>query len=259
MFENAFLIMLGIAVIVGVGLFVARALTNFYNSRFQRITIYDYEKALHYKDGKLIATLKTGTYRYSPKNEQIVKYDSRLTSLTVPAQEVISKDSVGIKITMYATYLIVNPELLASQLNSYWDTIYSNLQLSLRDVIADRDIETVLTERESINESVFLRVKAELENYGINLQSVSVKDIMFPGNLKQLFAQVAVAKQEGLASLERARGETAALRSLANAAKMMDDNPNLYNLRLIQVLGESSGNTVVVGSSDATNIVKSKE
>ena len=81
---------------------------------------------------------------------------------------------------------------------------------------------------------------------------------MFPGNLKQLFAQVAVAKQEGLASLERARGETAALRSLANAAKMMDDNPNLYNLRLLQVLGESSGNTVVVGSSDGKDIVKSK-
>ena len=258
MFENVFLVVCGIAVIVGVGLFVARAITKFYNSNFQRMTVYDYEKALHYKDGKLIATLETGTHRYSPKNEQIIKYDSRLTSLTIPAQEVITKDSVGIKITMYATYLIVNPELLASQLSSYWDVLYSSLQLALRDVIADRDIETVLAERESINESVFLRVKAELENYGINLQSVSVKDIMFPGNLKQLFAQVAVAKQEGLAALERARGETAALRSLANAAKMMDDNPNLYNLRLLQVLGESSGNTVVVGSSDATNIVKSK-
>ena len=128
----------------------------------------------------------------------------------------------------------------------------------MRDVVADRDIETVLAERESINESILLRVKAELENYGINLQSVSVKDIMFPGNLKQLFAQVAVAKQEGLASLERARGETAALRSLANAAKMMEDNPNLYNLRLLQVLGESSGNTVVVGNSDSANIVKSQ-
>jgi regulator of protease activity HflC (stomatin/prohibitin superfamily) len=69
---------------------------------------------------------------------------------------------------------------------------------------------------------------------------------MFPGKLKEVFAQVVNARLEGLAALEKARGETAAMRNLANAAKMIDANPNLMQLRLVQTLGESSGNTLVL-------------
>lgn len=83
--------------------------------------------------------------------------------------------------------------------------------------------------------------------FGLRLISADVKDIMLSGKLKEIFAQVVNARQEGLAALERARGETAALRNLANAAKMIDANPNLMQLRLVQTLGESSGNTLVLG------------
>jgi regulator of protease activity HflC (stomatin/prohibitin superfamily) len=70
---------------------------------------------------------------------------------------------------------------------------------------------------------------------------------MFPGELKKVFAQVVTARKEGLAALEKARGETAALRNLANAAKLVENNPALMQLRMIQSLEESSGNTLVVG------------
>jgi len=84
---------------------------------------------------------------------------------------------------------------------------------------------------------------------------------MFPGKLKEIFAQVINAKKEGLAALEKARGETAALRSLANAAKMIENNPNLMQLRLLQTLGQSSGNTLILGMPSNTSPVpiKSKE
>jgi regulator of protease activity HflC (stomatin/prohibitin superfamily) len=72
---------------------------------------------------------------------------------------------------------------------------------------------------------------------------------MSPGALKEMFAQVAKAKQEGQAALERARGEAASLRSLANAAKMLETNPKLMNLRLLQTISESGGNTFVVNAS----------
>jgi regulator of protease activity HflC (stomatin/prohibitin superfamily) len=71
--------------------------------------------------------------------------------------------------------------------------------------------------------------------------------MMFPGEMKKAFAQVVKAQKEGQAALERARGETAALRSLANAARVMDDNPNLLQLRALQALADSSGNTLVFG------------
>ena len=81
---------------------------------------------------------------------------------------------------------------------------------------------------------------------------------MFPGKLKDIFAQVVNARKEGLAALEKARGETASLRNLANAAKMIESNPNLMQLRLLQALGESSGNTLVLGMPGQSSTVPIK-
>jgi regulator of protease activity HflC (stomatin/prohibitin superfamily) len=82
---------------------------------------------------------------------------------------------------------------------------------------------------------------------GLKLISVNLKDLMFPGKLKEVCAQAVSSRKEGLAILEKARGETAALRSLANAAKMLEANPHLLQLRLVQSLGQSSGNSLVFG------------
>ncbi|GAC1639633.1 MAG: hypothetical protein NVS9B14_20910 [Candidatus Acidiferrum sp.] len=87
---------------------------------------------------------------------------------------------------------------------------------------------------------------------GLKLISADVKDIMFSGEMKKAFAQVIKAQKDGLAALERARGETAALRHLANAARTLNDNPNLLQLRALQSLGESSGNTLVLGVPNGT-------
>ncbi len=82
---------------------------------------------------------------------------------------------------------------------------------------------------------------------GVDLQDSSMRDLTFPGELKKIFTEVVKARQEGLAALEKARGETAALRNLANAAQMVERNPALIQLRLLQVLARQPGNTVAVG------------
>ena len=89
--------------------------------------------------------------------------------------------------------------------------------------------------------------QAKSAELGLKLKVADVKDIMFPGEMKKAFAQVVKAQKEGQAALERARGETAALRNLANAAKMIEDNPNLLQLRALQSLADSGGNTLVLG------------
>jgi hypothetical protein len=92
-------------------------------------------------------------------------------------------------------------------------------------------------------------VQPEAARIGINVHSVEVKDVMFPAELKRAFAEVLKSKQEGQAALERARGESAALRNLANAAKLLEGNPALMNLRLMQSLSaaQTAGNTLVLG------------
>ena len=91
------------------------------------------------------------------------------------------------------------------------------------------------------------RGAAQASELGVKLLTAEVKDLMLPGDVKKVFAQVVKAQKEGLGALERARGESAALRNLANAAKMMEDNPNLLQLRALQVFAESSGNTLNLG------------
>jgi hypothetical protein len=81
----------------------------------------------------------------------------------------------------------------------------------------------------------------------VSLESVDVKDIMFPGDLKRIFSQVVKARKEGQAALEKARAETATLRHLANAASLIDRNPAILQLRLLQSVQDSSGNTLVLG------------
>jgi hypothetical protein len=100
-----------------------------------------------------------------------------------------------------------------------------------------------------IGSQLLARVQPEAAKIGINVLAVEVKDVMFPAELKRAFADVLKAKQEGQASLERARGESASLRNLANAARVLEGNPTLMNLRLMQSLSaaQNAGGTLVLG------------
>jgi hypothetical protein len=110
-------------------------------------------------------------------------------------------------------------------------------------------VEALLNQRLEIGAQLLARVQPEAAKIGINVLAVETKDVMFAADLKRAFADVLKAKQEGQAALERARGESASLRNLANAARLLDGNPALQNLRLLQSLtaAHNSGNTLVLG------------
>ena len=130
--------------------------------------------------------------------------------------------------------------------------LHLELQIALREIISSTEIDDILAKRQEIGTELFNRTGAKVGALGLRLLSVGLKDIMFPGDLKKMFVQLVQARKEGQAALERARGETAALRSLANAAKMVEDNPMLLQLRLLQALGEGSGNSIVITASPSS-------
>jgi len=127
--------------------------------------------------------------------------------------------------------------------------LYNNAQLAVRAVVGGVAVEALLNQRLEIGAQLLARVQPEAAKIGINVLAVEVKDVMFPPDLKRAFADVLKAKQEGQAALERARGESASLRNLANAARLLDGNPALQNLRLMQSLtaAHNAGNTLVLG------------
>jgi regulator of protease activity HflC (stomatin/prohibitin superfamily) len=218
------------------------------------ITVYEYERGLRFHRGRFDRVLGAGFYRYLPRSTRIQKIDIRPTQVAVPGQEVLSADGVAVKASVAATYQLVAPERAVLDASDYHGVIYSELQLVLRSAIGELPIEEVLARRADISTRLKTEGATRLRPLGIELKEAALRDITFPGELKKIFTQVVKARQEGLAALEKARGETAALRNLANAAQMVQRSPALMQLRLLQVLGQQGGNTVVLGLPNATAI-----
>jgi regulator of protease activity HflC (stomatin/prohibitin superfamily) len=226
---------------------------NFFS---KKVIVYDYEKGLLYKKGKFIKVLGAGLYRVFRATTTINKVDIRTRFITIPGQEVLSADGITLKVTLAAQYEISNPEIALTKTQDYQGTLYLMLQLALRDIVGSLPIDEVLQKRKEFSKGLMEQTQEKAKAIGINLMMADIKDIMFPGELKNVFAQEVKARKEGLASLEKARGETAALRNLANAAKLLEDNPALLQLRMLQ----STGNTFVIGTQTPVEVLsKDKE
>jgi hypothetical protein len=124
--------------------------------------------------------------------------------------------------------------------------LHTRLQLALRQAVAERDLDAALAERGELGTMIGDLVRRDAEAFGVMLHSVSVRDFMVGANLRTAFADVVAARQQGLAALERARGESAAVRNLANTAQLMEKHPGIMQLRLLQAVESGSGNRIVI-------------
>jgi regulator of protease activity HflC (stomatin/prohibitin superfamily) len=237
-------IVLPVVVVVGMALLLKFGV--------RRVTVLEYEKGLKYAKGKFVSVLEPGQYGYLPFFTTIQKIDIRPRFASIAGQEVLSADGVTIKVSLAANFEISDPYVAINKVQSYQQALYLELQLGLREIIGSEDIDSVLSGRGALSKKLTELTEPKAASLGLKLISVDLKDIMFPGKLKEVFAQVVSARKEGLAALEKARGESAALRNLANAAKILEGNPNLMQLRLLKALGESSGNTLILGMPSAS-------
>jgi regulator of protease activity HflC (stomatin/prohibitin superfamily) len=204
---------------------------------------------LLYRHGKSLHRISPGRHRFWRTGYTMQLVDMRKTILTVAGQEVLTADNVGLKISAVLTCQIIECETALHTVENYTTHLYNSVQLALRSVIGTQAVEALLTKRLDIGRELLSVVKPEADKLGIQAHAVEVKDVMFPADLKKAFSEVLRAQKEGQAALERARGETAALRNLANAARLLDNNPALMNLRLMQSINAAghAGNTLVMG------------
>jgi regulator of protease activity HflC (stomatin/prohibitin superfamily) len=216
---------------------------------FRQVTIFEYERGLRYDSGRFSGVLHPGAYWIVHRRTKILRVDVRPTHVTVPGQEVISADGVSLRITLSARYAVRDPALAMHSIASYQTALYTHLQLSLRELVAASRAEDIVARRAELGVQLLDSTAARARDFGLEVTEADIKDVMFPGDLKKVFSQVVRARQEGLAALEKARGESAALRSLANAATLVESRPALLSLRLLQVIGQDSGNTVMLSMS----------
>ena len=204
---------------------------------------------LLYQRGKFVAVLSAGEHVRWGRKFTLGVADLRKTSLLVGGQEVLTSDNVGIKTSLLVTYQVTDPVKAAHETQNWQGDLYNVAQLALRAVAGGVTIEALLGQRLDIGAQLLARVQPDVTKIGINVTAIEVKDVTLPNDLKRAFADVLKAKQEGQAALERARGESASLRNLANAARVLEGNPALMNLRLMQSLStaQNAGSTLVLG------------
>jgi len=250
--ETALGTLILVAVLAAVAFVIFRRL-------FERVTVYEWERGLRYKHGTFDGVLEPGAYWTFRRSTTVFKVDTRPRFVSVPGQEVLSSDSVSVRVSLAAEFVVTDPAKAINDVEDYHDALYLTLQIALRDLVGQREIDDLLEKRGEIGQRLLQTAAPTVQAYGLELKSAEIKDIMFPGPLKRVFASVVEARKEGLAALERARGEQAALRNLANAARLVESNPALMHLRLLQAIGGASGNTIVLGLPGAATPIPLRE
>lgn len=204
---------------------------------------------LLYQHGKFVEVLAPGRHIRWGRGFTLAPLDLRKATLAVAGQEVLTADNVSLKASLLVTYQVTDPVKAMHETQHWYGELYNTAQLALRAVAGGVTAEALLNQRTDLAAPLLARVQPEAAKIGLSVHAVEVKDVMLAAELKRAFADVLKARQEGQAALERARGESAALRNLANAARLLDGNPALLNLRLLQSLAaaQTAGNTLVLG------------
>ncbi len=217
----------------------------------KRYVVSAWQCGLLFHHGALVATLDAGSVRRWRRGFVLRTIDLRPWILTAPTQEIPTADGFTVKVTVAGRARVIDAPAFVAASQNVHEALYLAIQIALREVIASATLDQLLAARSELGAQLLAAVRG-VDGLGVDLDALELKDIVLPAELKRAQAEVAIARAEGLASLERARGENAALRSLANAARLAQDNPALLQLRLIQQLGAAPGSTVVLGNPPLT-------
>ena len=210
-----------------------------------RIVVPEWERVLRYVDGRFVEVLGPGVHRRRRWRSRGVRVDLRARLVAVAGQEVLTADGVSVKLSLLARCRVADPRRSHEAAERPDDFVYAALQLAAREAVAARTLDEVLAARAELGAELATAAADMVGEVGYVLDGVAVRDLMVPTELRRAAAEVATARAQGLAALERARSEVAATRALANAAKLVAGNPALLQLRTLQAV-EAGGATVVL-------------
>jgi len=208
----------------------------------------EYERGVVFRLGRLMEQRGPGLVLLVPTIDRMVRVSLRTVTLTVPPQEIITRDNVPARVTAVAYYRIVDPNNAITQVESFDSATLQIAQTTLRSVLGGADLDTLLAERERLNDELQHIIDAQTEPWGIKVTSVEIKDVEIPQSMQHAIARQAEAERERRAKIINAEGEFQAAAKLAEAADVIGRNPTTLQLRYLQTLREIGGqqNSTVV-------------
>src|SRR5713101_5767392 len=211
--------------------------------------VREYERAIVFRLGRLFPDPKgPGLFILIPVIDRMIKVDLRTVTLTVPPQEVITKDNVPAKVNAVAYFRIVDPKAAIVQVENFMVATLQIAQTTLRSVLGQHTLDELLAEREKINLILQGIIDEATAPWGIKVSIVEVKDVEIPADMQRAMARQAEAERERRAKVINAEGEFQASERLKDAALVIEGHPIALQLRYLQTLLE-------LGSSQSTTIV----
>ena len=215
------------------------------------------ESGLLYVDGKLQEGLAPGRYLFWRGEAQVLvhRVDNRVQLLEIQAQEIMTADKLTLRLNAVVSYRVDDPVKALRTVQDFRQSIYRDAQLSLRTAIGAKTLEELLSEKDDISQAISETLTGSVEAYGVELLSVGIRDIILPGEMKELLNKVTEAAKAAEANLITRREENAAIRSQLNAARLLESNPALMRLRELEVLekvASTSKLNVMLGDTGLT-------
>ena len=230
--------MLAVILVIVVVLLLATAIAAANSVKVLR----EYERGVVFRLGRLMEQRGPGLQVLIPSLDRMVRVSLRTVTLTVPPQEIITNDNVPARVTAVTYYRVIDPAKAVTEVENFKAATLQIAQTSLRSVLGVADLDTLLSDREHLNESLQTVIDAGTEPWGIKVTSVEIKDVEIPERMQHAIARQAEAERERRAKIINAEGEFQAAAKLGEAADVIGRNPVTLQLRYLQTLREIGAN-----------------
>ena len=222
---------------------------------YTKVEVAQYQKARLYFDQKLIRILDAGTYYFWKNNIRVDVglVDTWLTQMEITGQEIMTQDKVSLRINFVCNYRVTDYVKILTEIDDYAEQMHVAAQLALRDFVGKQKLDDILANKDELSKYVFERLKARENEFFVEITDAGVKDIILPGEIRDIMNTVLIAEKRAQANVITRREEVASTRSLLNTAKLMEENQTLYKLKElehIERICENVGNINLNGNGD---------
>jgi regulator of protease activity HflC (stomatin/prohibitin superfamily) len=220
----------------------------------------EYERAVIFRLGRYVDVRGPGLFIVLPFLESFQIIDMRTVTVDVEPQEAITKDSVSIKVNAVLWYRISHPNRAVVSVSDYRAAVYQVAQTSLRNIIGQHNLDEVLKERDQINVTLLQQVDKATDPWGIKIEMIETKDVEIPIGMQRAMAREAEASREKRARLIKAEAELESSQNLADASRLIMENPIGLELRRMQMIteigAENNTTTVIMIPSEIVTLSK---
>jgi len=216
-------------------------------------TVETYEKGLLFVDGKFVKELTTGTYTFwkNAITVEVLKADLRQLQLEISGQEILTKDKAALRLNFYTQYKVTDTTKALIENKDFEKQLYILIQLALREFVGTLTLDELLDNKQSVTEFVLNVLETKTSKLGVVILDAGIRDIILPGEVKDIMNQVMIAQKKAQANTIARREETASTRSLLNTAKLMEENDMLFKLKemeYVEKIADKIGELTVSGS-----------